>query len=77
MVRRSLEEFLNSARRSSNLKQQIRIISEMTPQQRRGNKKIRTHEETQLLMKAILKDIKRLEQEGVLEKNGRQWKYHL
>jgi hypothetical protein len=37
----------------------------------------RDPEETRLLMKVIKKDIQRLQQEGILEINGRVWKFNI
>ncbi len=72
MQRYNLDYFLNNETKKQNLKKQLQISARSNEVLVR--KRNRSPEETRLLIKAMLKDIKRLEEEGVIQKNGRQWK---
>lgn len=77
MKRYTIEQFTNPGRKKENLKRRVAIAAMTDTKNRRVRKRKRHSEETLLLLEAIMRDLKRLESEGILEKNGRKWKFNL
>ena len=77
MKRYTIEYFTSTQRKVRNIAIQISIIARSDKQHRRIRKRKRDHQETVLLIMAMMNDLRRLEREGVVEKNGRQWKINL
>ena len=63
-------------RAKENRRKQIRIIS-VYGRARRIRRKKRNQEEIVLLIKAMMKDIRGLEEKGVVVKNGPKWKINI
>ncbi|KJS18368.1 MAG: hypothetical protein VR69_00610 [Peptococcaceae bacterium BRH_c4b] len=72
----TFDKFINRQNKNKNIKQQLKIKANNTvcPGKKRNT---RRHEETVLLVQSMMKDIKRLEDEGILRKNGRAWKLNI
>lgn len=68
-----LDRFMSPEQKKQNIKTQTLIINKYTVSMKRQRKKPRAAEETVLLAKAMIRDIKRLESEGIIKKNGRKW----
>lgn len=73
MKKYSLDHFLNEERRKQNIREQLQIIAGSS-RRLKARQKERSPEELRLLIKAMMQDIKRWEEEGKIEKNGRKWK---
>lgn len=77
MKRYTMGHFTGTERKIKNLEKQISIISRSDKTLRRIRKRKRDPQETVLLIKAMMNDLRRLEREGIVQKNGRQWKLNL
>lgn len=77
MKRYTMDHFTGTERKVNNTDMQISIITRSDRRRRRIRKRKRDPRETTLLIKVMLNDLKRLVREGVIVKNGRQWKLNL
>lgn len=77
MRKYTLDKFVNTQLKEKNFKKQLQIINCSPISLKRAKRRKRYKEETFLLIKAMMKDIKRLESEGIIEKNGRKWKINI
>lgn len=72
-----IDKFINTQLKEKNFIKQIQIINCSPISLKRAIRRKRYKEETFILIKAMMKDIKRLESEGIIEKNGRKWKINI
>lgn len=72
MKKLSLQQFTSPEKIKEGTKRQILLGGS-----RQSKDKVRDATETLLLLKAMLRDIKRQEKEGVIKKYGRLWKFNI
>ncbi|MBS4031326.1 MAG: hypothetical protein KGZ63_07905 [Clostridiales bacterium] len=66
---------MNTGRKNQMMKKRVGIISKGSPG-KVVRRRPRASEEEQLLIRTVLSDIKKMEQKGVLVRNGRLWKFN-
>ncbi|MFZ5596156.1 MAG: hypothetical protein ACOY31_03995 [Bacillota bacterium] len=73
----SLDKFINKKQKEESFERQIKIVNKSSVPLKRIIRRERSEGEKILLVKAMMEDIKRLEREGIIKKNGRKWKYNI
>ena len=71
----NLDQLLNPEKKRKNQKILLTFYANL-PKEERVNRKERDPKETELLAKAIMAKLERYQREGVLVKNGRQWRFY-
>lgn len=72
-----LSDFLNPERKNKYLKKELELRAQSHSSERRVIRRSRDPEETQLLLRAAKQDFERLQEKGILEIDGRVWKFHI
>lgn len=70
-------KFINLQRKEKNMQKYIQIINQSPISIKPVRRRKRAPEETVLMFKAIMKDIKYLENKGIMRKNGRKWTFNI
>lgn len=73
----SLSDFLNPERKNEYFQKELELRAQSPTSERRVIRRPRDPEETQLLLRAAKQDFERLQEKGILEIDGRVWKFRI
>lgn len=73
----SLSDFLNPERKNEYFQKELELRAQSPAPERRVIRRRRDPEETQLLLRTAKQDFKRLQEKGILEIDGRVWKFRI
>lgn len=75
MKKYNLDDFINSQTIKENQKKQLAVRAFTNIDRKRG--KARSPQKALLLIRAMMLDIRRLEEDGIIVKDGRIWKLNI